>query len=705
MNPQAEHKSHLVAAIAVLALLCPVSAKTIYVDDDAAGANNGTSWTNAYLYLQDALADANASEKPVEIRIAQGTYRPDQGANQTPRDRETTFQLISGVAIKGGYAGPDVNDVNAVPIDPNTREVGCFETILSGDIGTQHDAYDNSYHVVTASGTDSSAILDSITIRGGRADSSVEPRPSVPLGCSDLYDVHPFVSAHQCGGGMYNYLGSPTVRCCKFTHSVARCGGGLYNESADVTLVDCTFTDNSATAGGAIYNCLTDCTLAGCRFLNNGGGSGGAIRSQVSSLGAVNCHFTNNYAEAGGAMSIWGGNATLRNCSFEGNRAHGGMQHADGGGIYFLPASDEVCGSCESQGITLTYCIFKANYANRYGGGFYGYAELRECIFHSNEALAGGGIWGGGTLDNCIITNNRANCTGGGIYGSGSFVNCVFAVNAAGAAGGLYYDAGETTLANCVFAGNSAGIGGGMCHQREPTSPLQPWPVAVLANCTFAGNVATSTYSPGSPRSLSDRLPCGAGIHNEATIRLSNCVLWGNSNTEGSAQCAQICSPQSASSWPWQLESSAPINYSCIQGWTGELGGHGNIASDPCFTDPRCWDPNGTPEDANDDFWVNGDYHLKSQAGRWDPNSQTWVQDNVTSPCIDAGDPMSPIGYEPFPNAGIINMGAYGGTAEASKSYFGEPVCQTIVAGDINGDCKVNFADFALMSAHWLDER
>ena len=48
-------------------------------------------------------------------------------------------------------------------------------------------------------------------------------------------------------------------------------------------------------------------------------------------------------------------------------------------------------------------------------------------------------------------------------------------------------------------------------------------------------------------------------------------------------------------------------------------------------------------------------------------------------------------------------MGTYGGTAEASKSYFDEPVCETIVAGDINGDCNVNFVDFALMAAHWLE--
>lgn len=74
------------------------------------------------------------------------------------------------------------------------------------------------------------------------------------------------------------------------------------------------------------------------------------------------------------------------------------------------------------------------------------------------------------------------------------------------------------------------------------------------------------------------------------------------------------------------------------------------------------------PNDPNA-VWIEGDYHLKSQAGRWNPMSQSWVIDDVTSLCIDAGDPNSPVGDEPVPNGGIINMGAYGGTAEASKSY------------------------------------
>ena len=66
--------------------------------------------------------------------------------------------------------------------------------------------------------------------------------------------------------------------------------------------------------------------------------------------------------------------------------------------------------------------------------------------------------------------------------------------------------------------------------------------------------------------------------------------------------------------------------------------------------------------------WVEGDYHLMSQAGRWDPISRTWLKNPMTSPCIDAGDPDSPIGPEPSPNGDRINMGVYGGTTQAGMS-------------------------------------
>ncbi|UCD51665.1 MAG: hypothetical protein JSW27_03355, partial [Phycisphaerales bacterium] len=96
---------------------------------------------------------------------------------------------------------------------------------------------------------------------------------------------------------------------------------------------------------------------------------------------------------------------------------------------------------------------------------------------------------------------------------------------------------------------------------------------------------------------------------------------------------------------------------------------------------------------------------VRSERGRYWPEHDVWVLDEVTSPCIDAGDPNSSLGYEPFPNGGVINMGAYGRTAQASKSYFGVPLCETIIAGDINGDCRVDIADVIILLDHWLEDR
>lgn len=80
--------------------------------------------------------------------------------------------------------------------------------------------------------------------------------------------------------------------------------------------------------------------------------------------------------------------------------------------------------------------------------------------------------------------------------------------------------------------------------------------------------------------------------------------------------------------------------------------GTGCIAKDPCFADA-----------------ASGDFHLKSAAGRW--NGATWVKDTMTSPCIDAGEASAAYANEPSPNGNRANMGAYGNTAEASKSTSG----------------------------------
>jgi hypothetical protein len=312
---------------------------------------------------------------------------------------------------------------------------------------------------------------------------------------------------------------------------------------------------------------------------------------------------------------------------------------------------------------------------------YQGDVELIDCILHGNSAIQGGAVANYisySRLTDCSLTGNWALESGGGVWNGGrmTLMRCSITANSAEQGGGIR-TCGELTLNNCTVAGNSASQSGGglwdLCGD-----------LLCLTNCTFAGNSAERGRA----------LTCSLWEQWSTIIQLTNCILW-----DGGDEI-----------WNNDYPAEITIAHSDVQGGPAAvydpcnvvIWGEGNIDADPCFAEPGYWDPTDMPEDANDDFWLDGDYHLKSQAGRWDASEGRWVIDDVTSPCIDAGDPMSPIGLEPFPNGGRINMGAYGGTAEASKSYFGKPPCETIVAGDINGDCAVDFKDFVLMALHWL---
>jgi parallel beta-helix repeat protein len=196
------------------------------------------------------------------------------------------------------------------------------------------------------------------------------------------------------------------------------------------------------------------------------------------------------------------------------------------------------------------------------------------------------------------------------------------------------YSNGNPSITNCsIIANDGAGI---MMHTRK------------AARFTFYNypQINNSLIAKNKMRGISGGVPTitnctivenlGGGIYGSVPT-VTNSIIYFNGNT-------QIA------------ESTATITYSDVQGsWPGL----GNIDADPLFVSLYWISSNSTEA---------GDYHLKSQAGRWDPDSQTWVQDNVTSPCIDKGDPVSPVGTEQAPNGGVINMGAYGGTAQASMT-------------------------------------
>ena len=157
---------------------CPPSSITrLYIDKDASGSGTGEDWTNASTNLQDALLVAGLCSSIDQLWVAQGAYYPDVGIGVTNDAITETFQLISGLAIYGGFDG---SETSLDERDPATN----LTILLSGDIdaddtplgGVVTDTANitgaNSYHVVTGSGVDSSARLDGFTITAGDAHGS-----------------------------------------------------------------------------------------------------------------------------------------------------------------------------------------------------------------------------------------------------------------------------------------------------------------------------------------------------------------------------------------------------------------------------------------------------------------------------------------------------------------------------------------------------
>jgi phosphotriesterase-related protein len=298
----------------------------------------------------------------------------------------------------------------------------------------------------------------------------------------------------------------------------------------------------------------------------------------------------------------------------------------------------------------LTNCIFVENQSN---GMFNDKSSpiLTNCIFNNNFAPNGGGMnnhSSSPTLNNCIFNGNSSLHFGGGMRNRESnpiLVTCTFIANSSDYGGGMYNYNSNPFLTNCMISRNTAEYFAGGIYISSYDIVSSP----VLTNCTFVGNYAK----------YGKAVACDSHDHEHpSNLELSNSILWDNGNEiwnhDGSTILIGHCDIQGE-------QASITDRFQAV------IWGVGNSDVDPEFVREGYW-TEPSPRNPNSSVWIEGDYHLKSEAGRWDPVSESWIADNVTSPCIDAGDPNMPVGDEPDPNGGRINMGAYGGTAEASKS-------------------------------------
>lgn len=360
--------------------LSAFSATLAYVNESASGANNGSSWSDAYTDLQQALGAVVSGE----IWVAAGSYKP--GAT-----RADTFQLKSNVALYGGFNGTESSIEQR---DPDVNQ-----TILNGDLldddyyrfvnghAVWSNAGDNSHHVVTGSNVDATAVLDGFVIAHGWAYSTG------------------YIDA---GGGLLIRNGSPTIGNTTIDGSSGSYGGGAYvDQGSAPTFTNCEFRDNYSDIGygGAMH-------IAGS-----------------SSVSFSNCHFEGNAAIGtqspagyGGALYVnFGASATITGSSFVRNitgyrtNTTGGATSTKGGAI--MAGGD----------VSVRDSYFIGNRSHN-GGAIYAFnnATLINNVFNGNSVSTAPGSAGGGyggamiltgpsTVINNTITANAATEGTGGI--------------------------------------------------------------------------------------------------------------------------------------------------------------------------------------------------------------------------------------------------------------------------------------------------
>ena len=427
----------------LLCCLCLFStsfAAIIRVDINVVGgANNGTSWLNAYSTLSAALGVAVSGD---QVWVANGTYIP--GANATD-----IFLIPSGVSVYGGFASGEASLA--------ARNIAVNIAILSGNSVCNHVVGFNNVTAATR--------LDGFTITGS--------------------------SGGIMGGGIYNLGGGTnvTIQSCIIKQNAAGQGGGMCNDgtasASNPIIKSCTFSQNTGGQGGGVFNYGPAGNVGGtytsCVFDNNGTGQGSGMFTYVynggtSTLSFTNCEFknhTSNYY----AFDCNGSNSgttqvSFSSCTFTNNSS---------GAIF-----NNNYNSTNNNTLTLTNCTFTqnggTNYYYPYGGAVGIYAQQGKCT---------------PTVSGCTFTKNggRAFYNDGSSSGqcSGSFTNCQFTENYGTA---LYnygsYGKSNQTVSGCTFSKNGTDSNADAALYNHGDNGEA---VCVVSNCTFSENNRGALYN------------------------------------------------------------------------------------------------------------------------------------------------------------------------------------------------------------------
>ena len=376
----------------------------VVVDVDATGANNGSSWANAYTDLQDGLLASSTGQ----IWVAEGVYHPSAIGDVT-----ASYQLKDGVELYGGFDGSEVLLAQ--------RDVAAHPTILSGDL-TEDDTYgsgiswwrfgwtgsgNNSGRIVDGSGVGASAVIDGFTVFAGFGGNSPSGRGAgmfIQNGSPRVRNCTFQYNSYANGASVYIEAGAPVFEGCLIRdgYTFGRTASGVYSLGSVVSFTDCEFLNhytvtlmggNDGSAVFADFN--SDTSFLRCDFVGNqvgnwfamgdpSGSHGGGIENW-GTLAVDACRLIDNYAHAGAGISTHGP-TTIVNSLFRGNFAHPYpvnpvVDDGDfGAGLSVLTGAGET--------VSVVNCSFADNYCDK-GAGLAAYSvdpvQVQNCIvFHNN---------------------------------------------------------------------------------------------------------------------------------------------------------------------------------------------------------------------------------------------------------------------------------------------------------------------------------
>lgn len=561
--------------------------------------------------------------------------------------------------------------------------------------------------------------------------------------CTFKNNIAAGIGGSYLGGAVAGISSYSELTGCTFigNQAVESEGGAIFCHNGYPKVTNCVFTGNTADRGGAVSSMGSHVTLVGCVFVNNeatnAGQGGAAFNSSQASDSFLNCRFFGNTATDQGGAICGMGSLAVTNCVFSGNSAQNGGAICDD----------------TSDGLDAVNSTFTANYASQNGGAYFtltASGRFTNCILWNDtpqevysfddtteirysdvqgdvstgqgnidadprfrDALGPDGT--AGTLDDdlylllnspCIdagsnealpesvttdpsgedrIANDQVDmgayefngpynyyvdAVAGDDDAEGYSPRHAFATIQRGiqaaqegytvvALPGLYteeinFDGKAITVAGAeggAILEAPGGYGVSFYTAETDTSVLKNF---VIRNCDVG--IFLAGTSPTIQNVTLANNQFGITAYAGANPDISNCILWNNADGDLFG-----CSAR----------------FSCVQDGSE---GEGNISQDPLFGDVE-----------------NDDYHLLAERGRFVPAYGLWAFDTKTSPCVDAGDPLLAPGAEQMPNGGRINMGAFGGTPEASLSEW------PLIA-DLNRDGIVDQNDLDILNEQWLEE-